>query len=135
MTKNKTEQAPKAKDQNQSSISLDAPWSIARTARGNIANQSGTFSDARTAKSFIEKRTELHRTYVVEAHKTKRLTLMIGCLCLLLAAVLLVFSPEGRETVSYILSFVLFIVAAGSFGYRRVWAKKGDIDIGSGDRY
>ncbi len=56
---------------------------------------------------------------------------MIAASLILGAAGLLVFAPEGRETVSYVIGGALSIFAAGAAGFKRVWGKTPITSVGA----
>lgn len=76
-----------------------------------------------TALVFLRERTRLHETYIKEQERTKRIGTLLAALLILGAAALILFAPEGRETLSYWIGAALVIFAAGSVGYRRIWGK------------
>jgi len=53
---------------------------------------------------------------LVEREKTRRLLLLATVVLTVLSAVLAVFAPEGKETITYVIAGVLFILALGSIG-------------------
>ena len=123
-------------DEESEQIELSAPWSganrqIARNVsiRGLKNLASGT--KLRDNKVFIRERSAVHSKYIEETEKTKRTAIIVGCLCLLSSAAVLLFAPSGKEIVSYVIAFVLFIVAAGAFGFTRVAVKRGDFTVGA----
>ena len=108
-------------DTQSSAISLSAPWNAgARFARGNINAQSARYLSKDEAKSFIEKRTDLHAIYIRETERTRRFTLGLAASLLALASVVPFIAPEGRESISHFVSLALLVFAAGAVGYSKV---------------
>ena len=101
-------------------INLCTPWSLGGQ---NYVNQSGNGLGKDESVLFIKERTRLHELYVVEQEKTKRLSLILAVVLILVAVFLLIAAPQGKETLTYIICGVLFIFAAGEVGYKRVWGK------------
>ena len=62
-------------------------------------------------------------TLVKEQEKTKRISLVLAVTLIIISVLLLIFAPEGKETLSYIVCAVLFVFAAGAVGYKRIWGK------------
>jgi len=109
-----------------SEIELSTPWSSYQSARvrGNIISQSGYFKDDQeNTELFIKERTRVHELYIKEQEKTKRVSLVLAVVLVIISVFLLIFAPEGKEILSYIVCGVLFIFAAGAVGYKRIWGK------------
>lgn len=66
-----------------------------------------------------------------EEHRTKRLWLALAAGSTLIALLIIVFAPEGRETLSYWIGATLLIFAAGAAGYKRVWGKAPGVGVGA----
>jgi len=98
-------------------IELSTPWGENNILRGTDINIS------RDSEIFIKERTELHKKYIEQQEKTKRISLVLAVVLILFATALLIFAPEGKETLSYIVCGVLFVFAAGAVGYKRIWGK------------
>ena len=96
-------------------IELGTPW-------GETNLMSVCFSPRET-EVFLTKRTRLHELYIKEQEKTKRISLILAVLLILIAVALLIFAPKGKETLSYIVCGILFIFAAGTVGYGRIKGK------------
>lgn len=103
----------------QNHIRLSAPW-VDYTV-GQSASWSGKADES--VKRFIDERTRVHSLFIQEEARTKRLTLVISATFLLAAMAIILFAPDGREIRSFLLSGVLLVFAAGTFGYKRVYAK------------
>ncbi|EKD99356.1 MAG: hypothetical protein ACD_22C00284G0006 [uncultured bacterium] len=73
--------------------------------------------------NFVEERTKLHTICVIETEKTKRISLLIGASLIVIAALIVIFAPIGKEVVSYWIGGSLLIFSAGSVGYKRVLGK------------
>lgn len=54
--------------------------------------------------------------HLSEREKTRRMLVLATVVLTLFSGALLVFAPEGKETVSYVVAGVLFIFALGSIG-------------------
>jgi hypothetical protein len=110
---------------------LSAPWGDGSGGFASNTGNIGSFRDDHSMVEFLKERSKLHSEYIRQTEYTKRLTLIIGCLCILSACLIVTFAPNGKETVSYVFAAVMAIVAAGAFGFGRVWAKSKLIDIGA----
>lgn len=101
-----------------SKINLTAPWGSSQ-----VLSNAGDFNDSKTARLFIEKRSEVHTAYILEQEKTKRLSLILAVVLLISAMVIILIAPTGKEIMSYWIGAALLVFSAGSAGYKRVWAK------------
>lgn len=114
-------------------IRLSAPWGDLACYQ-NVAGRLGRTD----LKDFIHQRTRAHMLYIQEEARTKRLTLVISAVFLLGAIAVILFAPDDREIRSFLLSGVLLVFAAGTFGYKRVYGKtKGGsfgADMGDNER-
>ena len=108
-------------------IILSTPWTGTENntcvAQGGGITNIGSCLNPKESEIFIIERTRLHELYIKEQEKTKRISLISAVLLILIAAVLLIFASEGKETLSYIVCGVLFIFAAGAVGYGRIKGK------------
>ena len=52
----------------------------------------------------------------IEREKTRRLLIAAACALFIVASLVMVFSPSGRESASYILGAVLIVMALGAIG-------------------
>jgi len=111
-------------------IELSTPWgstqitSSARIIHGNVNSQSGYFKDDKeNTELFIKERSRVHELYIKEQEKTKRVSLVLAVVLVIISVILLIFAPKGKETLSYIVCGVLFVFAAGAVGYKRIWGK------------
>lgn len=121
----------------ESTIRLSTPWGreniiSTRGKKLSLANEY-TYSGSAPAeaRAFITERTQLHQTYIQEEAKTKRLWLILSVVSLLVALTLMIFAPEGRQTLSYWIGGALLIFAAGAAGYKRVWGKSSIFSVGA----
>ena len=88
----------------------------------------GSVSGDDAVKQFLEYTTVRTR----ELEKTRRLLLGATVILVVLAAVISVFAPLGREKVAYAISVVLVVLALGSVGAARFQVKlPGGIDVGA----
>ena len=93
-------------------------------------NVMGGMSEEMT-QAFLRERTRLHETYIKEQELTKRIGIILSAVLILSAAALILFAPEGRETLSYWIGAALVIFAAGAMGYQRIWGKSKNISFGA----
>ena len=119
-----------AKKGKHSKIELSVPWNTGTgktrymNVLSNRCSNIGYFNeDQENTDLFIRERTRLHELYIKEQEKTKRISLILAVVLIIVCVFLLIFTPEGKETLSYIVCGVLFIFAAGAIGYRRIWGK------------
>jgi hypothetical protein len=99
-------------------IELNVPWDD----DGN-SNKAPTGQSEKATSSFVRERSRLHALYITEQEKTKRISLILAVVLILVAAALLMAAPVGKETLTYIISGVLFVFAAGAVGFKRIWGK------------
>lgn len=119
--------APENRRNGGSIIQLAAPWRMRVAPQGNAA--SGL--DEEVGRSFIEERSRVHETYLMEEARNKRLGLILAFLLILGAAVIVLFAPEGREMLSYWVGAAMVVFAAGAAGFSRVWANAKLISFGA----
>jgi len=81
---------------------------------------------------FVTERSRVHETYIREHEKTKRLGLMLSASLLVVACLVVVFAPEGREIVAHWVGVALFITSAGAAGYTSIWGRVKNIRLGAG---
>ena len=127
-------------EKSKSKVSMTAPWNVqggpyrnvaTRFSRGDIPSQFGETIGDIDLNRFVKERSLVHSEYIRQAETTKRWAMIVGCICIVASAIILIFAPEGRESVSYLIGLVLFIVAGGAFGYGRVWMKNNKGEIGA----
>ena len=125
------------------SAAKNRPSSFSRFSRGNVATQTGhhisrdfltspltlNSDDPEVMKIFVESRIRVQETFVREVERTRRTALWLAASLLGLACLVPVFAPEGRETISYILSAALFVFSAGAAGYGVVRIKGKEREI------
>ena len=75
---------------------------------------------------------EIAKQIIPETEKTKRLWLALAFVAMLAALLILVYTPPGREMLSYWIGGALLIFAAGAAGYKRVWGKAPGFSVRSG---
>jgi hypothetical protein len=113
-----------AKKGKHSKIELSTPWITSEKGSGKTKCLNvWLHKDRENTDLFIKERTRLHELYVKEQEKTKRISLILAVVLIIVSVFLLIFAPKGKETLSYIVCGVLFIFAAGAVGYRRIWGK------------
>lgn len=108
-------------------VKLSNPWSPDSQMQSVWIEGDST----ETLDNFVSVRSQLHRTYIQEAEKTKRLGLILAVFLLALGLLIILYAPEGRETFSYWIGGALLIFAAGAAGYKRVWGKTKILSIGA----
>lgn len=59
----------------------------------------------------------------IQREKTRRISLLISLILGILLSLILVFAPEGRETISYIVSGIMGILSLGCLGYSSIGFK------------
>jgi hypothetical protein len=109
-------------------IKISAPW-----GQHNIGYIIRHSDDSESTKHFIQERSKVHSTYIIEQEKTKRLSLILSVILLLSALLILVFAPEGREQISYWIGGALLLFSAGAAGYKRIWAKAPLLEVDASD--
>jgi len=121
----------KDKSKSKGQISMSTPWGGDNIAGNkNIICQAGEGSEE-VLNDFVKKRTKVHEVYIREQEKTKRISLILAVVLIIVAAILLMFAPEGKETVSYWICGVLIVFASGAVGYKRVWGKSKVFSFGA----
>lgn len=103
------------KDHPSSLLRLSVPW-MSEAPNVGPPESMGT----ENTKEFIRARTELHREYLRELQRTRRLGLCLAAGLLALACLIPVFAPTGREAISSWIAIALFVFAAGSMGYTSI---------------
>lgn len=73
-----------------------------------------------TIQNFISERSAVHKEYIREGEKTKRLGYGLSAALFCAAVVTPAMVPEGREAVSLATSGGLTVFAAGAFGYSKL---------------
>ncbi|MCI5194383.1 MAG: hypothetical protein D3915_14860 [Candidatus Electrothrix sp. AU1_5] len=119
---------PENGNDNGANIRLSAPWGGDQNIAFGCIRQEST-SDFHN--NFVKERTRVHEIYILEQAKNKRIGLVLAFLLILLAALLILFAPEGRETLSYWIGAALVIFSAGALGFGRVWGKAANISFGA----
>jgi hypothetical protein len=99
-----------------------------------VAVNVGQFSDAdppELLNGFVEERSRVHELYIREQARNKRIGLLLAFILILSAAGIVMFAPEGRQTMSYWVGAALLVFAAGASGFERVWGKTKNISFGA----
>jgi hypothetical protein len=99
-------------------VKISAPWGGKQQFM-----QSSKLRDSEATKHFVEERSKVHTMFIVEQEKTKRLGLVLSVILLIAAMLIVLFSPEDKEVVSYWIGGALLLFSAGAAGYKRIWAK------------
>jgi hypothetical protein len=103
---------------------MSVPWSDGKNvAMGSTKCSASGANSSEFGRQFVDRRSDVHETYVRECEKTKRLGYALAAGLLALACIIPVVAPQGRETISWMLSACLFVFAAGSMGYTNIWLK------------
>ena len=113
-----------------SSVELSAPWGGQQRMQQQQQLTSGTHRPSESA-DFVRERSRVHETFIRENARNKRIGMILAFTLIILAALVVVFAPEGRQTLSYWVGAALIIFAAGAAGFGRVWAKTGSISFGA----
>jgi hypothetical protein len=82
-------------------------------------------------RSFVNRRSAVHETYIIQQARNKRLGLILAFLLILFAAGIVVFAPAGRQSMSFWVGAALLVFAAGAAGFGRVWGKVGNTSFGA----
>lgn len=83
---------------------------------------------------FVTERSKVHAIYIVEQEKSKRLSMVLSVVLLIAAMLIVLFSPEDKEIISYWMGVALVIFSAGSAGYKRVWGESSMIKFEADNR-
>lgn len=78
--------------------------------------------------------TELQQTQLAtykQMEQTKRLLIIVAGVCLLAGGALLVFAPQGKEGVSYIVASTLTILSLGAIGIQEFRLKTLGVNVGA----
>jgi hypothetical protein len=110
------------------SVRLSNPW--------DQPPQTADFHDMATPpqgflRSFVNRRSAVHETYIIQQARNKRLGLILAFLLILFAAGIVVFAPAGRQSMSVWVGAALLIFAAGAAGFGRVWGKTKTMSFGA----
>ncbi len=71
---------------------------------------------------------------MIEKEKTKRFLIFAAAALFIVAALMVVFAPEGRENAAYALGAVLLIIALGAIGATRFALKVPGIEVNAGQQ-
>lgn len=74
--------------------------------------EDGQFNMKASGQNAVDRMSE----FLAEREKTRRWLLLSTVVLTIFSGALLVFAPEGKETISYVVAGVLFIFALGSIG-------------------
>lgn len=109
-----------------SSISMSAPWDrhctqvMSNVGIVGTTQQGGRSADPSVLETFVRERSAAHTEYIRQTEKTKRMGYGLAAVLLVIAIVVPVFAPAGRETVSWVTSATLALFAAGAFGFSKL---------------
>lgn len=107
-------------------INISAPWGgRQQIMQSNI----GYFKDSSVQESFIKERSRVHLEYIKENEKTKRISLIASAILLALGLIIIIFGPAEKQTLSSWIGASLIVLAAGTAGYKRIWAKTKVMEI------
>lgn len=76
-----------------------------------------------TGSASGEKAVEMLGEIAIQREKTRRISLLISLILGILISLILVFAPEGKETISYIVSGIMGIISLGCLGYSSIGFK------------
>jgi hypothetical protein len=124
--------SPVAKEPgNAKRIDLAAPWAeLSRFAHLEAFN-SACAVDSEVFSDFVSQRSRVHEVFIREQAKSKRMGLLLSAVLIALAALIVMFAPDGRRTLSYWIGAALLIFSAGASGFGRVWGKAKNISFGA----
>ena len=123
------DKTPKRCDLN---VELTPPWSIDGQHRLIVNKIGGALDPGDIALAcFISERSKVHELYIREQAKNKRLGLILSAFLVVVAVLVFMLAPQGRQTFSYCIGAVLFVFAAGASGFGRVWGKTKNISFGA----
>lgn len=120
------------KDKSKSDTRLSPPWGGAQQRQQQDYSQQQQMQIDST-RHFVSERSKVHTAYIIEQEKSKRLGLILSVILLVSAMLIVVFSPQGKEVVSYWIGAALVIFSAGAAGYKRLWAKAPHIEVEAGE--
>jgi hypothetical protein len=103
-------------------LSLEPPWHEVKANFACLCSAQGHV-DPNVLCSFIATRTQLHQVYIEQTETTKRISLGICAGLIVIAAILQVVAPPGKEAMSLWIGCALLVFAAGVMGYARVSVK------------
>lgn len=118
---------PSTKRGRHSSVDLSAPWGAPQSIYSGTCSQDGSLDNA----DFVRERSRVHEVFIREQAKNKRIGLFLSFALIILAALVVVFAPEGRQTLSYWVGAALLVFAAGACGFGRIWGKTRNISFGA----
>ena len=106
----------------QPSVELIPPWAVDGQHRlySYPPNSLPSSVSSNTINKFVAERSLVHKEYIREAEKTKRLGYGLSAGLLGAAVVAPLVAPEGREVVSFVTSGGLTVFAAGALGYSKL---------------
>lgn len=89
----------------------------------------GDFSGGASGKEAVAELGQLLK----EKEKTKRMLIGAACLLFMVASLVIVFAPAGRETMSSVLGVALIIMALGAIGAATFKIKAPGIEVQTND--
>ncbi len=115
-------------------ITLTPPWTTVmdgqhRIFATRVEKQSARSDSSDLEALFLQERSRLHELYIREKEKTRRFTIGLSAGLIAIAALMPLFAPQGRETLSYSLAAVLIVFAAGAVGLQTLRMKYKEVDI------
>lgn len=110
----------KKTDSKPADIELSTPWIDGQHRYSYSSNALSRADNDETARAFIAERSQVHKEFIRESEKTKRLGYGLSAGLLGAAVVVPVVAPEGREAISFMTSGGLVLFAAGAFGYSKL---------------
>jgi hypothetical protein len=107
-----------------SEVTLTPPWVDGQHRyysypRNKLSNNAEACDEA-TLRKFISERSLVHKEFIREAERTRRLGYGLSAGLLGVAVVAPIVAPEGREAISVLTSGGLSLFAAGAFGYSKL---------------
>lgn len=109
-----------------SEIKISAPWGHTRQGYGS---KMGYSKNSKVQENFIKERSRVHLEYIKENEKTKRISLVTSAILLVFGLLIIIYCPTEKQTLSNWIGGSLIILAAGTAGYKQIWAKSKIIEI------
>lgn len=73
------------------------------------------------------------RQVLLEREKTRRLLIGAACLLFVVAALVVIFAPNGKQSMANVLGGALLVIALGAIGVAQFRLKAAGIELAAGD--
>ena len=97
---------------------------------GDHFNSDNIVEVAKSQFPRLEAKVAIHR----ELERTKRLLIGVAGFCLIAGAALIVFAPQGKEGVSYVVAAALLILSLGAIGVQEFRIRTVGVKIDGGEK-